>query len=195
MLHPKLCCCVLGQDTWPTLPLMNVIRGVVWCRPAVMIPSVCPQGSCGYTPAVWALWVHYKYKYNINPLLFNLLLFPSVLIQFWFLWCLIISFPCPQALHSLAHLKKIYICKPLSAPWFSIELVSSTLPFLISFTSLSWPFDSDMIRLQLLLRHQVRGAAHEVMTSKWLGEGNDITDAWCPDHNGDQTVQTCKKMK
>lgn len=50
-----------------------------------------------------------------------------------------------------------------------------------------------MIRLQLLLRHQVRGAAHEVMTSKGLGEGYDITDAWCPDHNGDQTVQTCKK--
>lgn len=61
---------------------------------------------------------------------------------------------------------------------------------LFSSSSLCWPFDRDVVRLQLLLRYKVRGTAHEVVTPEWLGEGNDIADARSPDHDGDQPVQT-----
>ena len=52
------------------------------------------------------------------------------------------------------------------------------------------PGDGDVVRLQVLFRYIVRGLAHEVVTPEGLGEGDDITDAGGPDHEGDESVQT-----
>lgn len=53
----------------------------------------------------------------------------------------------------------------ISAVCYKNLLTNSTLHSLPLFSShwLFWPFDRDVVRLQLLLRHQVRGAAHEVI--------------------------------
>ena len=47
-----------------------------------------------------------------------------------------------------------------------------------------------MVRLQVLFRDIVWGLAHEVVTPEGLGEGDDVTDAGGPDHEGDEPVQT-----
>lgn len=95
--------------------------------------------------------------------------------------CLLISVSSSSHFPLLCGLKR---CGKASSLWCPFIFPSSLL-----FASLCWPFDRYVIRLQLLLRYQVRGAAHEVVTPERLGEGNDVTDARSPDHDGDQPVQ------
>lgn len=49
-----------------------------------------------------------------------------------------------------------------------------------------WPGDLDVIGLQFLRRDEIWGIAHEVVPPEGLGEGDDVSDAWCP---GDKTYQ------
>ena len=97
--------------------------------------------------------------------------------------CPHMSFFCFVAYKDLAGHNLFVFCLFISS------FCTSSLPLFPSFL-LCWPIDRDVVRLQLLLRNKVRGAAHQVVTPKWLGEGNDVTDAVSPDHNGNQSVQT-----
>lgn len=64
-LHPTRCCCVLGQDSLPTLPLVNVYErvGPFGTLAASLLSVWMNNGFCK------ALWVLRKVLYKSKPLL------------------------------------------------------------------------------------------------------------------------------
>lgn len=83
-------------------------------------------------------------------------------------------------------------CEENSGRWYTVQWNTESGFVILSIFS-TRPEHRDVVRPQVLLRHQTGGVAHEVMTSKGLREGDHVPDAGSPDDDGHQPVQTWKE--